>query len=141
MRTVFVGHSFFQMRNAVNGTTVRNEFLVDVYKLFENGVALDYTDTEVPKVYSLAQNFPNPFNPSTRIQFALPVKGHVSLKIYNVGGQLVKTMQDGVMDAGSHELTWDGSNNLGSNVASGVYFYKINAGDNYENMKKMVLLR
>jgi hypothetical protein len=141
MRTVFVGHSFFQMRNATNGTLARNEFLVDVYDLFENGHSVEYTDTEIPKVYSLAQNFPNPFNPSTRIQFTLPVKGNVSLKIYNVAGQLVKTLQDGVMDAGSHEITWDGSNNLGANVASGVYFYKINAGDNYENMKKMVLLR
>jgi hypothetical protein len=141
MRTVFVGHSFFLMRNKTNGTLARTEFLKATYELFENGVNPAYTGTELPKVYSLKQNFPNPFNPSTRIQFALPVKGHVNLRIYNVAGQLVKTMQDGVMDAGSHELTWDGSNNLGTNVASGVYFYKINAGDNYENMKKMVLLR
>jgi hypothetical protein len=141
LRTVWVGHSFFSIRNATLGILARNEFLKKTYELFENGVNVDYTDTELPKVYGLAQNFPNPFNPSTRIQFALPTKGHVSLKIYNVAGQLVKTLQDGVMDAGSHELTWDGSNNLGSNVASGVYFYKINAGDNYENMKKMVLLR
>jgi hypothetical protein len=141
MRTVFIGHSMYQMRNAVNGTAVRNEFMKMTYEFFENGVNPNYTGDEVPKVYSLAQNFPNPFNPSTRIQFALPTKGHVSLKIYNVAGQLVKTLQDGVMDAGSHEISWDGSNNLGANVASGVYFYKINAGDNYENMKKMVLLR
>ncbi len=141
LRTVWVGHSFMLIRNAVDGVLARNEFLKDTYEFFENGVSENYTDTELPKAYSLAQNFPNPFNPSTRIQFALPVKGHVSLKIYNVAGQLVKTLQDGVMDAGSHELTWDGSNNLGSNVASGVYFYKLSAGDNYENMKKMVLLR
>jgi hypothetical protein len=141
MRTVFATHSFYAIQNVTDGPLARIEFLKDVWEFFENGVSETYTDAEVPKVYSLAQNFPNPFNPSTRIQFALPVKGHVSLKIYNVAGQLVKTLQDGVMDAGSHELTWDGSNNLGINVASGVYFYKINAGDNYENMKKMVLLR
>jgi len=141
LRTVWVGHSFMAIRNAVNGTLARNQFLERTYMLFENGVNTDITDTELPKAYGLAQNFPNPFNPSTRIQFAMPTKGHVSLKIYNVAGQLVRTLQDGVMDAGSHELTWDGSNNLGSNVASGVYFYKINAGDDYENMKKMVLLR
>ena len=141
LRTVWVGHSFMYIRNTADGTLARNRFLEMTYNLFENGVSTDITPSDVPKAYSLAQNFPNPFNPSTRIQFALPYKGHVSLKIYNVAGQLVKTMQDGVMDAGSHELTWDGSNNLGSNVASGVYFYKITAGDNYENMKKMVLLR
>ena len=141
LRTVWVGHSFMYIRNAVNGILARNEFLKRTYELFENGVSVDYTGDELPKAYSLAQNFPNPFNPSTRIQFATPVKGHVSLKIYNVAGQLVKTLQNGVMDAGSHELTWDGSNNLGSNVASGVYVYKINAGDDYEKMKKMVLLR
>jgi hypothetical protein len=142
LRTVWVGHSFMLIRDAVPGATAaRNQFLAMTYEFFENGVASDITDAELPKAYSLAQNFPNPFNPSTRIQFALPAKGHVSLKIYDVAGRLVKTLQDGVMDAGSHELTWDGSNNLGKNVASGVYFYKINAGDNYENMKKMVLLR
>ncbi len=141
LRTVWVGHSFMQIRDAVAGAPARNTFLGKTYEFFENATSGDYTDTELPKAYSLAQNFPNPFNPSTRIQFALPSKGHVSLKIYNVAGQLVKTLQNGVMDAGSHELTWDGANNLGANVASGVYFYKINAGDNYENMKKMVLLR
>jgi hypothetical protein len=141
LRTVWTGFSFMAIRNATVGTLARNEFLEATYVLFENGVSSDITGTELPKAYSLAQNFPNPFNPSTRIQFALPSKGHVSLKIYNVAGQLVRTLQDGVMDAGSHELTWDGSNNLGKSVASGVYFYKINAGDNYENMKKMVLLR
>jgi hypothetical protein len=140
LRTVWTGFSFMAIRNATVGTLARNEFLEATYVLFENGVSSDITGTELPKAYSLAQNFPNPFNPSTRIQFALPSKGHVSLKIYNVAGQLVRTLQDGVMDAGSHELTWDGSNNLGKSVASGVYFYKINAGD-YENRKKMVLLR
>jgi hypothetical protein len=140
-RTLIAAHSMYAIQNYSDGPLARIEFLKDCWEFFENGVNSNYTDTEVPKVYSLAQNFPNPFNPSTRIQFSLPVKGHVSLRIYNVAGQLVKTLQDGVMDAGSHELTWDGSNNLGANVASGVYFYKINAGDNYENMKKMVLLR
>ncbi len=141
LRTVWVGHSFMAIRDTGLGTLARNEFLKMTYDFFENSTSIDYTGTEIPKVYSLAQNFPNPFNPTTTIKFTLPVKGHVSLKIYNVAGQLVKTMQDGVMDAGSHDLTWDGSNNLGTSVASGVYFYKINAGDNYENMKKMVLLR
>jgi hypothetical protein len=141
VRTVWVGHSFMYIRNATAGLPARNEFLKRVYTFFENGTAVDYTDDTTPKVFSLSQNFPNPFNPSTRIQFALPTKGHVSLKIYNVAGQLVKTLADEVYEAGSHELTWDGTNNLGSSVASGVYFYKIKAAGKYENQKKMVLLR
>ncbi len=141
LRTVWVGHSYMLIRDAVQGTLARNIFLAKTYEFFELGRAIGITDSDVPKAYGLKQNFPNPFNPSTRIQFTLPVKGHVSLKIYNVAGQLVRTLQDGVMDVGSHELTWDGSNNLGTSVASGVYFYKLNASDDYENMKKMVLLR
>jgi len=141
LRTVWVGHSFMAIRNAEDGRLARNQFLADIRPFFQIGSSSNITGTELPKAYGLAQNFPNPFNPSTRIQFALPVKGHVRLKIYNVAGQLVRTLQDGVMDAGSHEISWDGSNNLGASVASGVYFFKINAGDNYENMKKMVLLR
>jgi hypothetical protein len=142
LKTIWVGHSFMLIRDTGTGTApARNTFLKMVYEEFLNEANTEVTGDDSPAAYHLAQNFPNPFNPSTRIQFALPVKGHVSLKIYNVAGQLVKTLQNGVMDAGSHELTWDGSNNLGKNVASGVYFYKLNAGDNYENMKKMVLLR
>ncbi|MDD3642831.1 MAG: FlgD immunoglobulin-like domain containing protein, partial [Candidatus Krumholzibacteria bacterium] len=141
MRTVWIGHSFMYVRDAGTGTLIRNRMVDAVYKFFENPVNTDITGDETPMAFGLAQNFPNPFNPSTRISFTLPVKSHVSLRIYNVAGQLVKTLADGAMDAGSHELTWDGTNNLGSSVASGVYFYKINAGNDYENMKKMVLLR
>jgi hypothetical protein len=141
LRTVWVGHSFMYIRDVGVGVPARNRFLDMTYEFFENGRSVDITGDEVPAAYSLAQNFPNPFNPATRIRFALPKKGHVSLKVYNVAGQLVRTMQDGVMEAGSHELMWDGNNNLGGSVASGVYFYKLCAGDDYENIRKMVLIR
>ena len=142
MRTVWMGHSFMYVRNAGPGVPATNQLVKAVWDFFDNDTQVDITDaTPEAKVYSLAQNFPNPFNPATRISFALPVKGHVSLRVYNVAGQLVKTLTDGVWEAGSHELTWDGTNNLGASVASGVYFYKLTAGGDYENMKKMVLLR
>ena len=87
-----------------------------------------------PSQISLAQNRPNPFNPSTEIKFSLPSAADVSLKIYNVTGQLVKEFT-GTENAGTHSIVWDASN-----AASGIYFYKIAAG-NYTDTKKMVFLK
>ena len=70
----------------------------------------------------------------------MKAKGHVAIKVYNVAGQLVRTLVDGVYEAGSHSVTWDGTNNIGAKVASGVYFYKMETG-NFSRTKKMVLLR
>ncbi len=94
----------------------------------------------VPSSYSLNQNYPNPFNPSTEIAFALPQSGHVSLTVYNVLGQSVKTLIDGTLEAGTHQVTWDGTDSHGSVTASGIYFYRIQA-DNFVATKKMTLLK
>jgi len=94
-----------------------------------------------PKSFALMQNYPNPFNPETYVSFALPVGSPVSLKIYNVAGQLVKTLVDGEqMGAGLHVVRWDGRNNNGEEVASGIYFYKMSAGD-FHATKKMVVTK
>ncbi|MCB9068988.1 MAG: T9SS type A sorting domain-containing protein [Calditrichae bacterium] len=115
-----------------------------------NGNEGDYTvasivvgigdDNNLPNEFSLEQNYPNPFNPSTSIEFALPQTVDVSLKIYNIRGQLVKTLVDGSKSAGRYSLTWDGTDNFGSRVASGTYIYSIKAGE-FVNNKKMVLLK
>ncbi len=94
----------------------------------------------LPDVYSLNQNYPNPFNPVTQIEFALPNPGEVKLAVYNVIGQKVTTLIDGSMQAGYHSIEWDGVNSNGKQVSSGVYFYKIQAGD-YSHSKKMLLLK
>jgi molybdopterin-binding protein len=94
----------------------------------------------VPKTYMLSQNSPNPFNPTTKISFALPATGNVRLSVFNVLGQQVKELVNGAMDAGVHEVIWDGKDNNGTTVASGIYFYKINA-NNFVDTKKMVLLK
>jgi hypothetical protein len=88
----------------------------------------------LPANFSLAQNYPNPFNPTTTIGISLPVKAQVSLSIYNIAGQLVKTF-DGSFEAGEHSFSWDASAQ-----ASGVYFYKLTA-NNFSETKKMVLLK
>jgi hypothetical protein len=76
-----------------------------------------------PQEFILAQNFPNPFNPTTQIHFALPQAGRVSLKVYNTAGQLVATLADGQFDAGWHSATWDASN-----LSTGLYLYRLEAG-------------
>lgn len=95
----------------------------------------------LPTVSVLVQNFPNPFNPETTIQFDLSEGAVVSLTIYDVAGQAVRTLVGGeFMPSGSYTQMWDGRNSLGGSVASGVYFYELRAGE-FGSMKKMTLLR
>jgi len=94
----------------------------------------------LPDEYSLEQNYPNPFNPETRIRYAIPEPGHVTLKIYRIDGQLVKTLQDANQSPGRYERIWDGKNEFGNKVSSGVYFYQLRAG-NFLQTKKLILLK
>ncbi len=89
----------------------------------------------LPTNYSLSQNYPNPFNPSTVISFTLPTRSEYTLSIYNVTGQVVQTFS-GVQEAGTVDLTWDAGQ-----LASGVYFYRLQAGNNFTDTKKMILLK
>jgi hypothetical protein len=97
-------------------------------------------ETVAPATYALAQNYPNPFNPSTTINFQLPKDEFVELKIYNRIGQEVRTLVNSGYQAGSHKVVWDGKNNRGRSVASGMYIYKIKAGK-YTKSMKMNLIR
>jgi flagellar hook assembly protein FlgD len=90
-------------------------------------------------VFSLEQNFPNPFNPVTTVMFSLPEKGEVDLGVYDVSGRLVKTLYQGVMDQGKHKATWDGTNTAGRAVSSGVYFCKLFTKDNVAETKMVIL--
>jgi hypothetical protein len=144
-KTLWLGFSFMSVRDASTPTPlVRNILLADFMSWVGHALKDPWEEgpmeDEVPDAYRLSQNFPNPFNPTTTIKFDIRTKGHVRLRIYNVAGQLVKTMIDDVMEAGSYTREWKGTNNLGSKVASGVYFYRLEATE-YENVKKMVLLR
>ena len=90
--------------------------------------------------YELSQNYPNPFNPSTAIQYSIPQESHVRIDVYNVIGQKIITLVDGMKKPGNYEIRWNGSN-----LSSGVYFYSINAtgikGENFFTIKKMMLLK
>jgi len=88
----------------------------------------------------LSQNQPNPFNPTTTIRFVLPVREDVTLAIYDANGHLVRTLVNEVQGYGAHEVTWDGRDDDGAAMGSGVYFYRLRAGKLTES-KKMVLLK
>ena len=97
---------------------------------------------EIPKALTLHQNYPNPFNPATTIQFGVPagVSGRAMLRIYNVKGELVRTLFEGTANPGVHTYRWDGVNDQGRAVTSGIYFCRFTCGDQ-RMTRKMVLLR
>lgn len=94
----------------------------------------------LPTEFRLDQNYPNPFNPDTRIGFSLPRQSDVTLEVFSLLGQLVATLHQGSVESGYHVLGWDGTDDSGSPVATGVYFYRLTAGD-FVQTKKMVLLK
>ena len=100
---------------------------------------VDTPDAEVFQT-SLQANYPNPFNPQTRIEFTLAEPGLVRLEIYDTMGRRVATLVDDLRPAGRHHATWDGTDPGGRRVASGLYFYRLRAGD-YESVKKMSLVK
>jgi len=87
------------------------------------------TPEALPKTLSLGQNYPNPFNPATNIRYALPEAGQVKLMIFNITGQLVKTLVDGEQTAGFKTIRWQGKDSNGRNVSSGIYFVRLDAGE------------
>lgn len=97
-------------------------------------------DRLLPKAFSLSHNYPNPFNPQTVIEYALPHDCEVRITIYNILGQKVRTLVDESQEAGYMQIEWDSKNEHGDEVASGVYFYRIKAGD-FTQSKKMVILK
>jgi hypothetical protein len=102
--------------------------------------ATPLTSSGMPTEYWLAQNYPNPFNADTHIEFKLAEPGHTTLKIYNTMGQLVRTLVDRDMEANHHKVLWNGRNDSGQMVASGIYFYRLASG-RFAETKKMSFLR
>ncbi len=97
-------------------------------------------DNDVPQSYFLSRNYPNPFNPETQIEYGLPKGAEVNLWIYNVLGQRVRTLLEEYQAAGHKTVSWDGTDDDGNKVASGIYFYKIQAGE-FTDSKKMILMK
>jgi hypothetical protein len=94
-----------------------------------------------PEVYALSDNYPNPFNPETTIKYQLPEAGDVTLEVYNMLGQVVRTLVSEQQNAGRYVLQWDATNDAGQALSSGIYFYRIQAGGEFQSVKKMLLLK
>jgi hypothetical protein len=95
---------------------------------------------EKPSEFDLSQNYPNPFNPTTKIEFTLSKSGFVTLQIYDILGRKVRTLVSEHLSSGYKSVIWDGKNDDGKDIASGVYFYQLRVGD-FSEPKKMVLLK
>jgi len=140
--------------NLVNGTTITN--LAQITFDFNDPVITNMVlntiqnppcpttgigpDPRIPTTTSLRQNHPNPFNPSTTIEYGLTSAEHVTISVYNVRGELVQTLVDGRSPAGWHNVDWNGRDQNGSQVASGVYLYRMQTGS-FVDTKKLVLLK
>jgi len=134
----------FQKKRAETGiSSVRIEKAIVVNTMAEElqvQIRPNKITKSIPQVFTLAQNYPNPFNPNTTIQYTLPQHAWVKINIYNILGRKVKNLVDEYQPAGYKKIIWDGKNDKGEEVASGIYFYRIQAKD-FTQVKKMVLLK
>ena len=116
----------------------------DEFLIAPSGKPANVNASDIPRDaggFALEQNHPNPFNPATTISFSLPKSCHVSLRIYDVSGRLVRDLIAGqVMEAGHHAQIWNGRDQRGKAVPAGVYFFKLKAGD-FQKVKRMTLVK
>jgi len=147
------GRTFYTLESGLSPNTDQNVYIdntalpgkeytyrIGVIGLEGENFSIELTASAAPAITTLDQNWPNPFNPATRITFSVPVEQSASLNIYDVNGRLVRKLFEGIAVRGENILTWDGKNDRGLNVSSGVYYYKLYAGK-FSDTKKMVLLR
>ena len=139
------------MSGLEEGTTLTNvsgifNFSFGTYKIQIRDMAdlgqlgIDDDFAGIAREFALYPNFPNPFNPETRIRFQLAENSDVKLMVYDVLGRKVRTLVSDRMNAGHHVINWDGLNDAGTDVASGMYVYRIKAGD-FIAHRKMLLVR
>jgi hypothetical protein len=140
-RVLMSGYAFQYIKDDEDsGDTDRDDHLFDILTYLGN-IPDQSTGTPSAEVTRLEQNYPNPFNPSTTIAFSLKERARVKIDVYNVAGQLVKTLVDETRDAGAYtNVNWNGTDSANQPVSSGVYFYKL-VTNNFSQTKKMVLLK
>ena len=124
----------------LGGRTQDNIIYFDNISFYSNSVGVDNRNETFPQGFALEQNFPNPFNPTTTLRFDLPEVSSITLTIYNMLGQKVRTFNMQSTPAGYHSVTWDATNDLGEQVGAGVYLYQLRAKQ-FVKTRKMVLLK
>jgi hypothetical protein len=123
-----------------NSAGQREGIYIDDVDISWSPTGIDDEIELIPNIFSLSQNYPNPFNPSTSISFSLGQKAYATIVVYDLMGRKVKTLLSSLLDAGEHEIIWDGSNYSGMAVASGIYLYELESGGS-SRIKRMTLLR
>ena len=93
-----------------------------------------------PAIYELHNNYPNPFNPETNIQFTLPQPSNVKIDVYNIAGELITSLANNDFNIGTHSVKWNGKDNSGNSVSSGIYLYRMTAND-FSESRRMLLLK
>ncbi|KQC06091.1 MAG: hypothetical protein APR54_07705 [Candidatus Cloacimonas sp. SDB] len=121
-------------------TTVNNQGMESVPSDILEIITVDSNDDAIPLVTKLSKNYPNPFNPSTRIDFQLSRQDHVEIDVYNIKGQKVRSLVSAEFEAGVHTVIWSGRDDNFRSVSSGLYFYRMKSG-NYTGTEKMILLK
>jgi parallel beta-helix repeat protein len=129
---------YWRVRSSAGGNALSGYSLAGSFKT--SGVTAVEGGATVPEKFEVAQNYPNPFNPVTNISVNLPENAQLTVKIYNILGQEVKTLVNREMTAGSYVFMWNGDNNAGNKAPSGTYIYKVTAGENTKSLK-MILLK
>jgi hypothetical protein len=122
-------------RSSGSGKVVLSGFLPGAVHLSGGAVGVEEPEPGIPEEFGLSQNYPNPFNPATKISFSLPKAGNVTLVVYDILGREVATIVNEFTTAGNHTIDFNASN-----LSSGVYLYKIQAGD-FTETKKMMLIK
>jgi hypothetical protein len=114
---------------------------IELVKLQPTALTAVNEGVGTPSAFALLQNYPNPFNPSTTISFSVSQSGSAMLEIYDLTGGHVRTLLSGEVGPGNHSVQWDGRDERGTSVGSGVYFYRLRLGSNLESSRKMILMR
>ena len=136
------GLAFDAVTRTIEGTPRAAAETVYTYAVTDaNGASASLSLQTLPTSFSLVDNFPNPFNPTTTIQYALPQAADVELTVYNVVGQVVRTLVAERQSAGRYAVEWDATDDSGHSLSSGMYFYRLQAGGEFREVKKMLLLR
>ncbi len=127
-KTAVAGHRYYYKVEDINSSGQTNQ----------HGPVM--AEVPLPDSFELSQNYPNPFNPTTTIRYQVPKTSHVRLEIFNTNGQLIRTLMDGEVGAGFHTIVWDGRNENGLPVVSGIYYYRM-ISDGFAMTRKMALLK
>lgn len=135
---------FFSFGGVTRGWAVGNAGVISAF--YGTVTGAEEKGKEIPTVFALEQNFPNPFNPSTTIRYSLPTEATVKLAVYNILGQEVVSLKNEVQGAGQYDVVWNGRTDAGAQVATGVYFYRLEArptdgAEPFATLKKMVMVK